>query len=165
MSNNLEKDFQAFQQKVKDNLKRFPVLSASEAQNFFLDSFKKQAWFGETNEVWKRRKPTAKRNKGRALLVDTGRLKRSIRIKQASWSGVIIGSDVQYAGVHNEGFRGTYSRTASRKARFKSTIENWVMKKEAERQIIGRDGGMISKQQVQKKPVALTTIFKRNVRH
>lgn len=120
MSNDLGKDFEAFRQKVERSLSRFPVLAASEAQNFFLDSFRRQAWIGDTTEVWPQRKPNAKRNKGRALLVDTGRLKRSIRIKRADWNNVIIASDVPYAGVHNEGFRGIesvheYSRKASRR--------------------------------------------------
>ena len=121
MSNDLGKDFRAFQKKVELSLRRFPVLAAAEAQNFFLDSFKRQAWFGETTEVWAKRKPRAKRNKGRALLVDTGRLKRSVRIKKADWNSVIIGSDVPYAGVHNEGYRGTHERTATRRAKVRGS--------------------------------------------
>lgn len=119
MSNDLGKDFQNFYKKVQQNLSRFPLLAASEAQNFFLDSFRQQAWMGERTEPWAKRKENAKRNKGRALLVDTGRLKRSIRIKQANWSAVVIASDVPYASVHNEGYRGTqtvgaHGRTGTR---------------------------------------------------
>lgn len=121
MSNDLGKDFRAFQQKVAQSLRKFPVLAAAEAQNFFLDSFKRQAWIGDTTEIWAKRKPNAKRNNGRALLVDTGRLKRSIRIKRADWNNVIIASDVPYAGVHNDGFRGTYERTATRKVKVRGS--------------------------------------------
>lgn len=114
------KQFREFQKKVEAVLKRLPRLAASEAQNFFLDSFKRQAWIGDTTENWPKRKPGTKRNNGRALLVDTSRLKRSIRIKQADWNRIVIGSDVPYAAVHNNGFRGTQqvgesSRTASRR--------------------------------------------------
>lgn len=116
----LGKQFTAFQKKVEASLKKFPRLAASEAQNFFLDSFRRQAWIGYNTETWPKRKPGGKRNTGRALLVDTGRLKRSIRIKKADWDSVIVGSDVPYAGVHNDGFTGTqkvgaHSRTASRR--------------------------------------------------
>ncbi len=140
MSADLSKDMQQFYEKVKRSLAKFPLLAASEAQNFFLDSFKSQAWFGEHTEVWKKRKLQERhgnrkklggtvgkvegkggmRNNGRDLLIKTGRLKRSIRIKKADWSSVIIASDVPYAGVHNEGFKGTqqvgeHSRIATRR--------------------------------------------------
>jgi len=121
MSNDLGKDFNDFFKKVEQSLSKFPVLAASVAQNFFLDSFNRQAWIGDTTENWPQRKHNAKRNAGRALLVDTGRLKRSIRIKKANWDSVIIGSDVPYAGVHNEGFKGTYERTASRKTKVRGS--------------------------------------------
>lgn len=115
------KQFREFQRKVEASLKRFPRLAASEAQNFFLDSFKHQAWFGETTEVWKPRKSRSKKNAGRALLVQKGRLRRSIRIKKADWNSVVVGSDVPYAAVHNEGFRGRFSRTATRKVKVRGS--------------------------------------------
>lgn len=119
MSNNLNKDFEQWRKKVEASLKKLPLLVASDAQNFFLDSFKRTAWIGQTTENWKPRKPNKKRT-GAALLVKTGRLKRSIRIKRAKWNSIVIGSDVPYAGVHNEGLNETqtvheHSRIASRK--------------------------------------------------
>lgn len=113
----ISKQFKDFQQKVEASLKRFPRLAASVAQNFFLDSFRAQAWFGETTETWAPLKD--KKEAGRQILVKRGRYKRSIRIKKADWNSIIIGSDVPYAAVHNEGFRGTYTRTASRRVRIR----------------------------------------------
>lgn len=119
MSNNLSKDFLAFQKKVETMLRKLPVLVANVANNFFLDSFRNQSFQGQTTEVWPKRKPNKKRN-GSALLVKTGRLKRANRVAQADWNRVLIVNDTPYAGVHNEGFRGgqtvqEHSRIASRK--------------------------------------------------
>lgn len=138
MSNDLGKDFRAFQKKVELSLRRFPVLAAAEAKNFFLDSFKRQAWIGETTENWPKRKPNAKRNKGRALLVDIGRLKDSIRVKKEDWNSIIIGADVPYAGVHNEGFRGTFERTASRKVKIRGSYKKLGDQKKKSRKITMR---------------------------
>jgi phage gpG-like protein len=117
----LEKQFREFYNKTRVTLDKLPVLAAQEAVNFFQDSFKKQTWSGQTQEVWKKRK-TDKNTKdsGRALLVKTGRLKRSIRKIKADWDGIIVGTDLTYAEIHNNGFNGTqqvnaHYRTASRK--------------------------------------------------
>jgi len=114
------KQFRDFQKKVEISLRNFPLLAASEAQNFFLDSFRRQSFIGDTTEVWAKRKPNKKRE-GAALLVKSARLKRSIRIKVANWNRSVVGTDVPYAWVHNEGFRGTYQRTASRRAKIKGS--------------------------------------------
>lgn len=116
------KKFREFQRKVEENLKNFPIIAANEAKNFFLDSFRKQAWIGETTEAWPQRKPNKKRA-GAAILVKTGNLKRSIRIKQANWQNIVISTNVPYAAVHNDGFRGTYERTASRRAKIKGSYK------------------------------------------
>lgn len=87
-----------------------PVMLGNDAVNFFKDSFKKQGWLGNSFEPWKPRKTVTKwgktkRNKGRAILVDTGRLRRSIRLIKASNLTAVIGTDVPYARAHNEGVR------------------------------------------------------------
>lgn len=74
------------------------------------DRFKYQNWIDTYTKAWKPRKEKTKwgktkRNKGRALLVDTGRLRRSIRILQTTANSVTIGSDTPYAAAHNEGVR------------------------------------------------------------
>jgi phage gpG-like protein len=112
--------FKRFVEEIEKKLKRLPMLIANEAKNFFQDRFKTQDWTDYNTQPWKRRKPGSKRNQGRAILTDTGRLKRSIRVIRADWGNVIVGTDVPYAAVHNEGFNGTVtvkeqSRIASRK--------------------------------------------------
>ncbi len=98
------------EQHFKEVLLRAPVFLANDAVNFFLDRFKEQAWLGDTREVWKPRKAHTKwgktpRNNGRAILVDTGRLRRSIRTISVSSMSAVVGTDVPYAQAHNEGVR------------------------------------------------------------
>ncbi len=87
-----------------------PILVGNEVVNFALDNFKKQGFLGASFQSWNARKnPNAwgqkpKRN-GRALLVDSGRLRGSIRVLRTSWDAVVVGSDVPYAKAHNEGLR------------------------------------------------------------
>ncbi len=80
-----------------------PALIGEEAVNFAKDNFRKQGFHDATVQKWQKRSSKAPRNKGRALLVDTGRLKRSVRVTRISGSKVYIGSDVPYAQIHNEG--------------------------------------------------------------
>lgn len=87
-----------------------PVLLGNDAVNFFKDSFRRQGWLGDSFQPWKPRKNVTKwgktpRNNGRAILVDTGRLRRSIRLISASNLTAVVGTDVPYARAHNEGVR------------------------------------------------------------
>lgn len=77
------------------------------------DRFKYQNWIDTYPAAWpgrSRKKPwtnkgKAPNNSGRALLVKTGQLRRSIRIVATTANSVTIGSDLPYARVHNEGQR------------------------------------------------------------
>lgn len=87
----------------------------SEAVNFAKSNFRAQG-FQDTPGAptpWRPRSRRAPRNRGRAILTDTGALRRSIRITRIdSGSGrIFIGSSLPYAQVHNEGGRiqGTFS--------------------------------------------------------
>lgn len=81
------------------------------AVNFFKDNFRRQAFSGE--DRWPERKPSdlpvvkygrKKRRKGnRFVLVQTGVLRRSIRILYKSDSQVMVGTTLRYASVHNKG--------------------------------------------------------------
>lgn len=78
--------------------------------NFALDNFRQQGFLGNSLEKWRARKDPTKwkmkvKRPGRSLLVDSGRLRRSIRIMRVNWDEVIVGSDVPYARAHNEGVR------------------------------------------------------------
>lgn len=73
------------------------------ALNFFKRSFEVQGWAGDSFERWPARKPGAVRGRGRAILVDTGRLRRSIRITAKGTTYVVVGTSVPYARGHNDG--------------------------------------------------------------
>lgn len=98
------------QQAIMSAIAIAPTILSEEGLNFFLDSFTKQGWLGAGGmERWPARKKVTKWGKtprpGRALLVDSGRLRRSVRIISKSPLQIVWGTDVPYARVHNEGFR------------------------------------------------------------
>lgn len=70
------------------------------ARNHFLDNFKNKGFVNGGVLAWKKRKDS--RNT-RSLLVKTGRLKQSIRVKRYNSNEVVIGTDTPYASYHNEG--------------------------------------------------------------
>jgi phage gpG-like protein len=72
----------------------------------FDDSFKSQGWEGT---AWAKRKRETRRTRGKALLISSGRLRRSIR-GVSSPNKVVFSTDVPYAQIHNEG--GTIQRSA-----------------------------------------------------
>lgn len=88
--------------------KKLPLLKISyivgnTARNHFLDNFRKQGFVNNGLHPWKRRKD--QRNT-RSLLVKTGRLRQSIRVKRYNSNEAVIGSDVNYASYHNDGING-----------------------------------------------------------
>jgi phage gpG-like protein len=104
---------------VNEAYRNIPAEIAAIAVNFSKERFQEQAWQGETKEPWTPRKrprkgKTGKISKTQTLLVKTGRLKRSIRKISATEDKIIIGTDVPYAQIHNEG--GTINTTATVKA-------------------------------------------------
>lgn len=86
---------------------RLPLIVGNEAVNFTLDNFRLQGFMGNTFQPWLSRKQGWRKDRrtGRNILIDTGRLRRSIRITQLSQNHVAIGTDVKYARAHNEGLR------------------------------------------------------------
>ena len=100
-----EQGIQQLMNKYRVAVLRVPLLAGNEAVNFTLDNFKMQGFLGATFQPWTTRKGGWKRDKrkGRALLIDTGRLRRSIRITRITADSVAIGSNVKYAQAHNQG--------------------------------------------------------------
>lgn len=86
--------------------KRTPALVGGLAVQFFQDRFKRQGWLDRRFEPWPKRKREDRNPRRRAILVKTGRLRRSIRVASRTASSVLVGTDVPYAQVHNEGFSG-----------------------------------------------------------
>ena len=82
------------------------------AVNFTKQRFVDQAWQNTSTEPWQPRRHNRRGGKARqrgAVLVDSGRLKRSIRIISVSPTAITIGTDVPYAQIHNDGYKGTVS--------------------------------------------------------
>lgn len=87
--------------------KALPRKIAVVAVNFSKERFRQQGWQDKGLQRWMPRKKRGDRQTdNRAILVKSGRLRRSIRAVSVTGSRVVIGTDVPYAKVHNEGGTG-----------------------------------------------------------
>jgi phage gpG-like protein len=103
-------------QKLDALYPRLPNIAATLAVQFSKDRFREQAWADVRTEPWKKRKEIGaarRRNQGRAILVKSGRLKRSIRKIRTTPTLAVISTDVPYAAAHNYGFRGSVTGKSS----------------------------------------------------
>lgn len=82
------------------------------AVNHFTKSFRDGGFTDESLEIWKPRKRT-ERGKSRAILVKSGRLRRSLRSRRLGNLAVKIMTDVPYAKIHNDG--GVIEKEANRR--------------------------------------------------
>ncbi|MCK0203365.1 phage virion morphogenesis protein [Ornithobacterium rhinotracheale] len=112
-----EEYFNKLQNQMAQTLRELPPIIGEEALHFAQDNFDKQAYNGED---WQPRKNPTKWGKkdeeGRALLVKTGKLRRSVRVGYIDEEKVTVvagGADVPYAKAHNEGFRGIVEQNVS----------------------------------------------------
>jgi phage gpG-like protein len=78
-----------------------PAIIGNEVVNFSKENFNRQGFLGDTFEPWRKRK--SRKDRGRAILVKTARLKRGTRVIRANWSAVVVGNDAPYAKAHNDG--------------------------------------------------------------
>jgi phage gpG-like protein len=117
MSNNVNGIFNQIRNQLERKLSQLPAIVGNEVVNYSLDAFEKQSWEGK---AWDKRK--SKKDTGRALLVKSARLKRSIRIIRSTLNSVTVGTDVPYARVHNEGER------INRQARSETFVRNRYLK-------------------------------------
>lgn len=104
--------------------KRFRNTLTKKAEGIAITQFKtnfvRQGYVSDMGFVrWKPRKVNTKRSRGRAILVNSGRLKRGIRGASDLYT-VRVANDVPYAKKHNEGFRGTEYVKAHKRKRGKS---------------------------------------------
>lgn len=95
-----------------ENMKSFkkfktvaPKKVANQSLNHFLEGFKKGGFQTDASAGgWRKRKTKTKRNKGRAILVDTGALRRDLKKLMVSFSNITLGTTrIPYANRHNEG--------------------------------------------------------------
>ena len=98
-------DFFAKLEKVSKHtfLRRMTAEVGIIAVNFSKDRFQFKNWIDKGGvEKWKPRQHNKRNDKG-SLLVRSGRLKRSIRKIITGDYYVMVGTDVPYAQIHNEG--------------------------------------------------------------
>lgn len=101
---NFKKKIRDFK-RVKSNL---PIVIGNIAKNHYVKSFRDQGFTDKTLNKWQKRSSrnrSDRRNKAsRAILVDSGRLRRSIKVGRATFSYIEIGAyGVSYARYHNKG--------------------------------------------------------------
>jgi len=95
----VKSDFEKQLKKLQQAQSRIPQRAAVVAVNFSKERFRMKNWIDKRREPWKDRK-----RKGRgSTMVASGRLKRSIRKIQLGRNFAIIGSNVPYAQIHNDG--------------------------------------------------------------
>lgn len=97
---------QQIQQALFQCLADLPQQIGTLAVNFSKQRFVEQNWHDTAPEPWTPRRHLrrgCKRRQNGAILVDSGRLKRSIRIVAVTPTSVTIGTDVPYAQIHNDG--------------------------------------------------------------
>lgn len=100
---------------------QLPKYAGNIAVNFTKSRFREQAWIDSYMQPWKRRKSNGKKDRGRAILVKSGRMRRSPRVIRTGNMSVTIGSDVPYYKVHNDGFRGIVTVKVHRRKKFKKS--------------------------------------------
>ena len=112
--------------KLKIALKRSShtilLRAGAAAVEFSKNNFVTQGWRDTAKEPWKKRAGNS--GKGRAILVKTGRLKRSIRLVRITANTAVIATDVPYAGAHNNGYEGTVSIPQHTRNRYTKSKEN-----------------------------------------
>lgn len=92
-------DMGKVEKQVRTQLEASLVLMGRTAKTFFYDNFRKQGFDDKNVTKWKPRKDQSRNSIGRAVLVKSGDLRRSIRfdtVNKANLS-VRIASDLPYA--------------------------------------------------------------------
>lgn len=120
--------------KLAAKKKAWPTIIGNMGENHFKENFALGGFKDQNVEKWKPRKVE---DAGRAILVKSGDLKRSIRIKSKSQEKIVWGSDLKYAAVHNSGqgkmpkrkFMGKSMALLNKiKVRLKSDIDSAIKK-------------------------------------
>lgn len=108
---------------------QLPGVLGTVAMNYFKDSFRRQGWRDQYLVAWEKRKDQGRRNKGKAIMVQSGRLRNSIRIVESTWARTVIGTAVPYADANNSGFKGTVHVKAHIRHTYKKVKETYTTRK------------------------------------
>ncbi len=88
----------------KTQRKALPAKLGNIALKFFQDNFRREGFLDNSLTRWQRRKRETRRSRGKKILQNTGRLRRSIKRLSTTFGRIAIGTrGVPYAEVHNEG--------------------------------------------------------------
>lgn len=98
--NRQSEDYQKIFDRINSAVKALPARVAVVAVNFSKERFVKKNWIDRYVDAWK---PARRKKRKGSLLVASGRLKRSIRKISVTPTQVVIGTNVPYARIHNEG--------------------------------------------------------------
>jgi phage gpG-like protein len=104
-------NFKGIEKKARTTLENAMVEIGNSAKSFFVENFRKQGFDDKNVEKWQPRKKADKRA-GRAILVKTGDLRRSIIRNPANRAAlsIKISTDLVYAARHNDGLKGMPKR-------------------------------------------------------
>jgi phage gpG-like protein len=109
--------FDDMKKRLEAALKRIPQGVGVLAVNFYKRAWDRQGYLDARLERWAKRKDE---DAGRAILVKTGRLRRSIRLISVDGGRIVIGTaGVVYAAAHNEGVSGTITVKAHTRKAYK----------------------------------------------
>ena len=100
------KDLKILTGQMNGLVRELPGLAGAVVLESIDNNFRSESFFGQ---AWAPRK-VQKGNDGRAILVQTGRLRRSFRLETSGLT-ITIFTDAPYAQIHNEG--GTITGTAN----------------------------------------------------
>jgi phage gpG-like protein len=118
------------QAKIRKAILKLPLVLANEAVNWSKQNFTRQGFPGESFQSWPARKPGSRKNAGRAILVNTGRLKRGVQVISSSGLQAKFGVlDVPYAAAHNNGFKGTVNVKSYKRAKIATISQGFALKK------------------------------------
>ncbi len=121
---------------------RLPNLAATIAVKFSKDRFRAQNWVDTRTEPWPKRKENARqkrKNRGLAVLVKSGRLKRSIHKIRTTATLAVVGTDVPYAPYHNQGSGKQGTGTFNISTRRENTMRSGTLPR---RQFIGESAAL-----------------------
>lgn len=91
---------------IQKALTKIMTIAENDVKNHFVGSFRRQGWIDRTFEPWQKRRHSdrdTKRRGNRAVLVQSGDLRRSIRVSQRSKHAITFTSDLPYSSIHNYG--------------------------------------------------------------
>jgi len=103
MANPLQKPLKDLEKGLIQILRDAPRAIGTMAASHFRDNFRKQGFDDNGVSPWAKRKKNKKGDDNRAVLIQSGRLMRSVRLRSYNTQRIVIGTSVPYASYHNEG--------------------------------------------------------------